>query len=87
MSSLPAIRSGCPAVIDVAYIVAQITQYSHGILHYSIVAGNNPVSFQHFRIMMQWLNEPEQWEIKDGALIMDITPQTDYWRNHTMDLP
>lgn len=30
--------------------------------------------------MMQWFNEPEQWEIKDGSLIMDVTPQTDYWR-------
>lgn len=30
--------------------------------------------------MMQWFNEPEQWEIKDGSLIMNVTPQTDYWR-------
>ncbi len=30
---------------------------------------------------MQWFNEPENWEIKkDGKLIMDVTPQTDYWR-------
>ena len=30
---------------------------------------------------MQWFNEPESWEIKkDGKLIMDVTPQTDYWR-------
>lgn len=29
---------------------------------------------------MQWFNEPEEWEISDGALIMNVTPQTDYWR-------
>ncbi len=29
---------------------------------------------------MIWFNEPQQWEIKDGALIMDVTPQSDYWR-------
>ncbi len=29
---------------------------------------------------MLWFNEPEEWEIKDGALIMDVTPQSDYWR-------
>lgn len=29
---------------------------------------------------MQWFNEPEEWEIRDGALIMNVTPQTDYWR-------
>ena len=29
---------------------------------------------------MQWFNEPESWEIKDGRLMMDVTPQSDYWR-------
>lgn len=29
---------------------------------------------------MQWFNEPAQWEIKDNALSMFVTPQTDYWR-------
>lgn len=29
---------------------------------------------------MQWFNEPEQWEIKDNQLSMNVTPQTDYWR-------
>ena len=29
---------------------------------------------------MQWFNEPEQWEIKDNALTMFVTPQSDYWR-------
>lgn len=29
---------------------------------------------------MQWFNEPEKWEIKDNALSMFVTPQSDYWR-------
>ena len=29
---------------------------------------------------MQWLNEPEKWEIKDGTLVMDVTPHSDFWR-------
>lgn len=29
---------------------------------------------------MQWFNEPESWSIDDGTLIMDVTPQSDYWR-------
>lgn len=29
---------------------------------------------------MQWFNEPAQWEIKQNALSMFVTPQTDYWR-------
>lgn len=29
---------------------------------------------------MQWFNEPEKWEIKDNALNMFVTPQSDYWR-------
>ena len=29
---------------------------------------------------MQWFNEPENWEIKDGALIMDVMPHCDFWR-------
>lgn len=29
---------------------------------------------------MQWYNEPENWEIEDGKLSMDVTPQSDYWR-------
>jgi len=29
---------------------------------------------------MQWFNEPEQWEIKNNALSMYVTPQSDYWR-------
>ena len=29
---------------------------------------------------MIWLNEPDRWEIKDGALTMDVTPHSDFWR-------
>ena len=29
---------------------------------------------------MQWFNEPESWSIKGDRLVMDVTPQSDYWR-------
>ena len=29
---------------------------------------------------MQWFNEPEQWQIKNNSLIMQVTPKSDYWR-------
>ena len=29
---------------------------------------------------MQWFNEPEKWEIKNNALIMNVTAGSDYWR-------
>lgn len=29
---------------------------------------------------MQWFNEPQKWEIKNNALTMFVTPQSDYWR-------
>ena len=29
---------------------------------------------------MQWFNEPEKWNIKDNALIMNVTANSDYWR-------
>ena len=29
---------------------------------------------------MQWFNEPETWEVKNGKLTMEVTPQSDYWR-------
>ncbi len=29
---------------------------------------------------MQWFNEPEQYEIKNGTLTMDVPAQCDYWR-------
>lgn len=29
---------------------------------------------------MNWFNEPAGWQIVDNTLIMDVTPQSDYWR-------
>ena len=29
---------------------------------------------------MNWFNEPNNWEIQDNKLIVDVTPQSDYWR-------
>lgn len=29
---------------------------------------------------MQWFNEPEKWEIKNNALIVNVTANSDYWR-------
>lgn len=29
---------------------------------------------------MQWYNEPQKWQIKDNALLMQVTPKSDYWR-------
>ena len=29
---------------------------------------------------MQWFNEPENWTIENGTLVIDVTPQSDYWR-------
>lgn len=29
---------------------------------------------------MQWFNEPEHWETRDGVLTMDVTPHSDFWR-------
>lgn len=29
---------------------------------------------------MNWFNEPASWQINDGMLTMDVTPNSDYWR-------
>ena len=29
---------------------------------------------------MNWFNEPNNWKIQDNKLIIDVTPQSDYWR-------
>ncbi len=29
---------------------------------------------------MQWFNEPETWNVEQDVLVMDVTPQSDYWR-------
>lgn len=38
-----------------------------------------PVSAQKLE-KMNWFNEPQQWEIKNNAMVMQVTPQSDYWR-------
>jgi regulation of enolase protein 1 (concanavalin A-like superfamily) len=30
---------------------------------------------------MEWFNEPDSWVVENGKLVMDVTPQSDYWRN------
>lgn len=29
---------------------------------------------------MTWYNEPAKWAVSDGALLMEVTPKSDYWR-------
>jgi len=29
---------------------------------------------------MTWYNEPEQWQIKERSLILQVTPKSDFWR-------
>lgn len=29
---------------------------------------------------MNWFNEPDSWRVEQNALIMDVTPNSDYWR-------
>lgn len=29
---------------------------------------------------MSWYNEPESWDIRGNSLVMEVTPQSDYWR-------
>lgn len=29
---------------------------------------------------MEWYNEPDSWSIENEKLMVDVTPQTDYWR-------
>lgn len=29
---------------------------------------------------MNWFNEPDKWQINDGTLTIDVTPNSDYWR-------
>ena len=29
---------------------------------------------------MNWFNEPDSWRISGKTLVMDVTPNTDYWR-------
>ena len=29
---------------------------------------------------LQWFNEPDSWQVRDGRLVMDVPAQCDYWR-------
>ena len=29
---------------------------------------------------MHWFSEPESWSVENDRLVMDVTPQSDYWR-------
>lgn len=44
-----------------------------------LIAASNVLNAQTLE-KMQWFNEPESWEIKDGTLTMSVTPHSDYWR-------
>lgn len=47
-----------------------------------LAAGVLSLQISHAQTLerMQWFNEPDEWQTKDGTLVMDVTPQTDYWR-------
>jgi len=45
----------------------------------ALLIGLNEVKAQRLD-KMHWFNEPAQWQIKDNALIMQVTPKSDYWR-------
>ena len=49
------------------------------LLAITLMLGFNEIRAQSLE-KMNWYNEPEQWQIKDGSLIMQVTPKTDYWR-------
>ena len=38
------------------------------------------LSFGQEMNKMEWYNEPTEWNIENGKLILSVTPQTDYWR-------
>jgi len=44
-----------------------------------LLLGMNEMKAQNLE-KMQWFNEPEQWQIKNNSLIMQVTPNSDYWR-------
>ena len=45
----------------------------------SFITFSNLVNAQSLE-KMNWFNEPENWKIENGTLIMDVTPKSDYWR-------
>ncbi|KQQ44712.1 hypothetical protein ASF61_21210 [Duganella sp. Leaf126] len=49
------------------------------ILALSLLFGAAEIHAQNLE-KLQWFNQPERWEVKNNALIMQVTPKTDYWR-------
>lgn len=45
----------------------------------ALLCGLNQANAQSLE-KMQWYNEPERWDIKNNALIMQVTSKSDYWR-------
>jgi regulation of enolase protein 1 (concanavalin A-like superfamily) len=49
------------------------------ILALALLSGISQVKSQSLE-KMTWFNEPQTWSIKNNSLIMQVTPQSDYWR-------
>ncbi|WP_448633318.1 DUF1349 domain-containing protein [Pedobacter panaciterrae] len=54
-------------------------KYKKTLLAITLMLSFSEISAQSLE-KMNWYNEPERWQIKDGSLIMQVTPKTDYWR-------
>jgi regulation of enolase protein 1 (concanavalin A-like superfamily) len=49
------------------------------ILALALLSGITQVKSQSLE-KMTWFNEPQTWSIKNNSLMMQVTPQSDYWR-------
>jgi regulation of enolase protein 1 (concanavalin A-like superfamily) len=49
------------------------------ILALALLSGISQVKSQSLE-KMTWFNEPQTWSIKNNSLMMQVTPQSDYWR-------
>jgi len=49
------------------------------VIAIGLLAATNNLMGQRLE-KMQWYNEPEKWQITNNALIMQVTPKSDYWR-------
>jgi len=50
------------------------------LLAAAILLSQSTVALSQSLEKMTWFNEPPAWEIKGKKLIMQVTPQSDYWR-------
>lgn len=48
------------------------------LIVFALISGQ--ITFAQSLEKMNWFNEPESWQINDGNLTMDVTPNSDYWR-------